>query len=296
MSFLNGIYKFLWKEVEKGDNKRMSGQSLPDKITAIVDVPYADDGKKEHLLDFYYPEETSSKLPTIIDIHGGGLMYAYKELNKNYCYRLAERGFTVIGVNYSLAPENPYPACLKDVSAALTYIGDNIASYPCNPDEVFITGDSAGALLAAQAVLLSSSEELRKAFGVKPINLDFKAAGYTSGMFEMSSGLAKFLAPGIFGKGGAKKSAFSKYLPFADVMDKGKMPPCYLVTSKEDMIRPATLHFKALLDEKGIENKLSDYPKGVGHKLEHVFSVLYPDYDESREVIAEMTEFFIAHI
>ena len=36
------------------------------------------DGNKYHLLDIYYPENAAEKLPVIIDIHGGGLMYAEK--------------------------------------------------------------------------------------------------------------------------------------------------------------------------------------------------------------------------
>ena len=77
MKLLDKGYKFFWNKIVAGnDAKRMAKQNLPDGIVAVVDIPYIDDGKKEHLLDIYYPEGTEAPLPVIIDIHGGGLMYA----------------------------------------------------------------------------------------------------------------------------------------------------------------------------------------------------------------------------
>ena len=113
-------------------------------------------------------------------------------------------------------------------------------------------------------------------------------------MFFFDSGWARLLSPGIFGKGGRRKSPYKNYLAFCDIIDKGKFPPTYFVTSKEDMLRKSTLMFKELLDDRGIENVLDDYPKGDGYKLEHVFSVLYPsEYPESVCTIDRMTKFFL---
>ena len=171
MHLLNKAYKYFWALTEERDRKRMEKQALPTGINAIFDIPYSEDRKNEHMLDVYFPEKYSDrKLPVIIDIHGGGLMYGNKELNKNYCYHLAERGFTVINVGYSLCPDNPYPCCIVDVMHALEYIGEHMDGYPCDRNRVFITGDSAGAMLAAYAVLISSSEELRKVYKTGKIN------------------------------------------------------------------------------------------------------------------------------
>ena len=296
MKLYDNLMNWFWNSVvKKNDEKRMVNQTLPEGVTAIVDIPYMDDGKKEHLLDVYFPEGTEGKLPTIIDFHGGGLMYAYKELNKNYCYHLVKRGFAVINVSYSLSPEYRYPTCVVDVMNALAWIGKNIGAYPCDKSKVFLTGDSAGGLLAANAVLINTSKELQDLYGVQQPDLDIKAVGLTSGMFFYDSGLAKFLAPCIF-KGGIKKSEYKDYLAFCDIIDKGTFPPAYLVTSAEDMIHEATLGFVELLKDRNVEYVLDDFPKGGPNKLEHVFSVLYPsEYEESVTTIDHMTQFFLAH-
>ena len=292
-------YHFFWdKIIKSADEKRMAKQTLPDGVSAILDIPYIDDGKVEHLLDIYFPEGAKEKLPVIIDMHGGGLMYGYKELNKNYCYHLVKRGFVVINISYSLSPENVFPAHIKDAMAALEWIGKNIDSYPiCDKNAIFLTGDSGGGLLAAYSCLIATSEKLQQVFGVNKPDLTFKAAGFTSGMFYYEIGIAKYLIPGIFGKGGMKKSPYKEYIQLEDIFDLGSFPPSYMVTSTQDFIHDSTTKFKAFLDSKGVENEMDDFGINPDHKLEHVFSVGYPsEYEESVQTIDHMTDFFKKHI
>lgn len=295
MRILNGLYERFWNGLVRAkDEKRMSKQKLPDGICSIVDVPYREDRLNEHLLDVYYPESAEGKLPVIIDMHGGGLMYGYKELNKNYCFHLASRGFAVFNVSYSLAPAHPFPVCLVDAMNAVCFIGEHFNLGPCDSERVFLVGDSAGALLAMHVAALCEDAELRAVYGASEPGFRIRAVGLISGMFYFDSGLARLLAPGIFGKGGFSKSPFRPYLAPESALRSGKFPPAHLTTSREDMIRSATLRFKKLLDAKGVACALSDFPRARGRKLEHVFSVLYPaEYPESVAAIDEMTAFFL---
>ena len=57
---LDPLYKVFWRKIVKNsDEKRMVNQTLPSGIVAINDIPYVDDGKQEHLLDIYYPENAT---------------------------------------------------------------------------------------------------------------------------------------------------------------------------------------------------------------------------------------------
>ena len=96
MSIVAKLGPRVWAKVEAADNKRISSQTLPEGVQAVLDVPYLEDGAKEHLLDIYTPDDFEKPLPLIIDIHGGGLMYGYKEINKNFCYHRARDGIMVI--------------------------------------------------------------------------------------------------------------------------------------------------------------------------------------------------------
>ena len=72
MSIVAKLGPRVWAKVEAADNKRISSQTLPEGVQAVLDVPYLEDGAKEHLLDIYTPDDFEKPLPLIIDIHGGG--------------------------------------------------------------------------------------------------------------------------------------------------------------------------------------------------------------------------------
>ena len=90
MYILKPILDKNWENTGKMDAKRIASQTEPEGLVKILDIPYIDDGEKAHLLDIYYPEGTTEKLPVIIDIHGGGWMYGYLEITKKFCLKLAE--------------------------------------------------------------------------------------------------------------------------------------------------------------------------------------------------------------
>ena len=57
---------------------------------------------------------------TLLYLHGGGWVLGTIQSHFSIMARLAElTGFTVIGIDYGLAPEAPFPAGLNDAVAAL---------------------------------------------------------------------------------------------------------------------------------------------------------------------------------
>ena len=146
MALFMALCNAFWKNVEKNDIKNIASQTEPEGIKRIYDIAYIDDGHPLHRLDVYYPENTEGKLPVIIDIHGGGWMYGNKELNRIYCLNLAKRGYTVFNMSYRLVPEVTVYDQLKDVMAAIDYIAKHLEDYPCDANNIMLTGDSAGKL------------------------------------------------------------------------------------------------------------------------------------------------------
>ena len=89
-----------WFAVRHKDRLRTVPFSLSDGIEEVKDVDYFGDGKSEHMLDIYFRSGENTGRPVVLSIHGGGWMSGVKENNRNFCIRLAERGFTVFNVNY----------------------------------------------------------------------------------------------------------------------------------------------------------------------------------------------------
>lgn len=257
------------------------------------DIPYIPDGNHGHLLDIYGPKDADENTPTVVNIHGGGLFAAYKEVARSFNYRWAKRGYNVVALSYRRLPDVTLIDQLRDVFAALSFVREHANDFGLNMKYVFLTGDSAGALLSLFALAINNSEALQDAFSLAPHGIDFKAANAISIMLDTVRG-------GVLGTIGDNiLSAEDRDKPFAKyVKDPARMipettlPPLFLVTSEEDLLRNDTLKYKTLLDAAGVPNRLIDEPKGKTHKLVHVFPVKYSAYEESERISTEVHAFF----
>lgn len=281
----------------RSDNKRLARQNYPtDDLTLVRDVPYINDGTVEHLLDIYYPKVPLGKLPVIIDIHGGGLMYGDKELNRFSNHELARRGFAVINVSYRLIPTVYFWDQMSDILAVFRFVETLSDNYPLDLSRVYCLGDSAGGLLTFMSVAINQSEELQTIFDLHGSRLTFKAIGLVSTMLETRrKDFLKVIDPYITTAQQATDKVGDYLQKPALVLRKTKLPPCWLVTSSEDFLHKESLELKALLDEVGVENMLIDWPKGKGRTLQHVFQITYPKYPESQQMADSLTAFFKAH-
>ena len=104
--------------------------------------------KEKNLLDIYYPE-ADRKVPVVIWFHGGGLAAGQKEIPA----ALKNKGFCVVGVGYRLSPKVKGATCIADAAAAIAWVYKNIDRYNGDPDQLFVSGHSAGGYLALMAVM-----------------------------------------------------------------------------------------------------------------------------------------------
>jgi acetyl esterase len=119
----------------------------------LRDLPYVDDGRREHRLDLWIPRNRTGQLPVVIYIHGGAFHYLSKETHWLMALSFARAGYIVANVEYRLAPEHPFPAAIEDVCRAAQWVRERVESYGGDPDRVAIAGESAGANLATALTL-----------------------------------------------------------------------------------------------------------------------------------------------
>lgn len=294
---LTPLMKLFWKYTGYMDNKRIASQKPTQGIKQILDINYAGDTQKAHLLDIYYDETATRKLPVIIDIHGGGWMYGYKEINKHYCLTLAARGFCVASINYRLCDKVFWNDQIKDVFSALSFLADILKDYPADLDNVFLTGDSAGGQLACVTAAINESDELRKDFGIEPCTLKFKAVGAVSPAVNLSNTnpVFKLMIVPLLGEK-YKENEFYKYMDFRNIATNS-LPDFYVITSTGDFVRKQSYELCDILKNAGVKHTLHDFDDLLdGKKLQHVFSVTNPYSRPGRRAVYEMTEFFKEHI
>ena len=97
----------------------------------------------------YKREGLKENLPCIVYIHGGAFIGGSLDVSENPCKLIAEGiNGVVISVDYSLAPENPYPLGLNNCRKVVEYIEENNFLYGIDKNKIGIVGESAGANLA----------------------------------------------------------------------------------------------------------------------------------------------------
>ncbi|WP_344716239.1 alpha/beta hydrolase [Gordonia defluvii] len=76
---------------------------------------------RDTLFDIYRANSADGPAPTIVWIHGGGWVSGDKADPAHYLSRLAGAGFTVVSLNYSLAPQRHYPLAIRQLNEAMSH-------------------------------------------------------------------------------------------------------------------------------------------------------------------------------
>lgn len=224
-------------------------------------------------------------------------MYGYKEINKYFCLKLAERGFLVASINYRLADTVLFCEQIKDIFAALSFLKDELQKYPADTNNVFLCGDSAGGHFASVTATVNITPDYQKDFGVSYCGLDFKAVGAVCPAIDLiSPNILLNMQLGVLLGKNYKKSKFYKYMDFSRIATY-KLPPFYVVTSDGDFIQSQAYRLRDILDEYGVKNFFENYSDILdGKKLQHVFGVVNPYSKPAERFITAMTNFFKEHI
>lgn len=279
---------------ETNDAMRLRKQRYDTSDLEIFsDIPYMEDGDEGHLFDVYRPKGAPADVPVIVNIHGGGLFASYKAVNTWFNHEWARMGYAVVSLSYRRIPDTTLIHQIEDVMTALRFLRENRGRYGLNLDKCYLTGDSAGALLALFVLSLEGSEALRSAFGIASSGIRFRAAGLISIMLDTTRRDLMFFMRNVVSDEADEGKPYRKYLlDPVSMLKESALPPLYLVTSAQDLIRKDTLKFDRALSEAKLPHQLLDFPKGDKEKLVHVFSVQYPLWPESRIVYQEIDNYF----
>lgn len=94
--------------------------------------------------------------PLILNFHGGGFIKGRSSRDKRYCCFLADMLNCIVwDVDYSLAPEHPFPTAVKEAHAVLEYAAANASSLGIRQDKIALSGHSAGGTLVAAALIIA---------------------------------------------------------------------------------------------------------------------------------------------
>lgn len=219
----------------------------------------------------FVPKSNVNRSHVIVYVHGGGWVNCDTITHGAIMTDLASlTGYEVLGPEYPLAPENPYPAGLD---AVCDLIADICTSRPST--KIILGGDSAGANLALAAALRLRDE------GHKPLAALLLWYGCYRKTFDTKSHVS-------FGNGehglttDSMRQCWDWYLgdhtapTYGDLSaaDVSGLPPCYLGEAELDCLADDTKWLAGVLAGAGVAHTYEQYPD-VNHGFIH-FGQFYP--------------------
>jgi acetyl esterase len=133
--------------------------SRPERhgVEVLRDISY---GREPWMkLDVWRPvDRPANGAPALLYIHGGGFRILSKDTHWVMGLAFARAGYTVFNVNYRLAPRDPFPAAVEDVSEAFRWVVDRGRSFGADASKLVIAGESAGANLTLALTLAATHE------------------------------------------------------------------------------------------------------------------------------------------
>ena len=127
-------------------------------VTVERDIQYGQ--HERHRLDVFKPENAESEPRGVfIFVHGGGFVRGDKRnpdspYNDNVALWAMRHGMIGVNITYRYAPEFQFPCGAQDVAAAVAWVRANIAEHGGDPDRIFLSGTSAGAVHVAHYVAI----------------------------------------------------------------------------------------------------------------------------------------------
>jgi len=106
-------------------------------------------------LRIHDPQATDAPKPALIYLHGGGWTLfsidTHDRVMREYAHRA---GVVVVGVDYALAPEAPFPAALEQIVEVVRWLARGGGGPQIDTRKIAIGGDSAGGNLAVSTALV----------------------------------------------------------------------------------------------------------------------------------------------
>jgi len=225
----------------------------------------------------------------VLYLHGGGYVMGSIHTHRAMIARIARASQAkALALNYSLAPEKPFPAAVNDSTAAYKWL----LARGYKADKIVISGDSAGGGLAISTLLALRDSKVSLPAGAAPISPWTDLTGSGESVVSRAAvdpmvaneGLLR-MAKQYAGTNDPKDPLISPV--FADMRG---LPPLLFQVGDAEVLLDDSTRVAGRAKAAGVDVKIEVWPEMV--HVWHVFAKILP---EGQQAIDRIGEFVIAH-
>ncbi|KAK2997044.1 hypothetical protein RJ639_001423 [Escallonia herrerae] len=155
-----------WQQ-ELADEEWKVTDGSPDSLPLAVTLSYlcqdffklAITTSSQVRLDLYLPKDCNGPKPVVAFVTGGAWIIGYKAWGSLLGQQLSERDIIVACIDYRNFPQGTISDMVKDASQGISFVCNNIAEYGGDPNRIYLMGQSAGAHIAACALVEQAISE-----------------------------------------------------------------------------------------------------------------------------------------
>jgi acetyl esterase len=256
---------------------------VPEGIETIPSIRYAANDPDAYM-DAYFHRDTArvkNKLPVIVWTHGGGLISGAKSQVSNYCKILAAKGYLVIAIDYTLAPEANYPTPIQQLNAALAFLSSNPDRLPADTSFFVLAGDSGGSMISAATANVITSPSYAEKTKIKPglTAQQLKGLLLYCGIYELDhlnteGTFGSFLNSVMWAYFDTKDLSKDPYAQTASVTNylTHSFPPTFISAGNNDPLLPQSKLLAEKLSGLSVPTDLLFFPKdhvpALGHEYQ----------------------------
>lgn len=255
-------------------------QHLPAGVTSSSHRYDANDPAA--VLDIHRAATANRDGPVIVWIHGGGFVSGRRSDITNYAKVLAGQGFTVINVDYTIAPEATYPGPIRQVSTALSFLLQRKDELSLGAARFVLAGDSAGAQIAAQTAAVVTNPDYARLVGITPGVMPEQLAGTLlycgvydiSGMGKDGGVLGWFVGSAGWAYSGRRdwrEDPMFQTMSVAPHITKA-YPPTFISAGNADPLGPQSVAIAEAISKAGVPVERlffpPDYKPPLGHEYQ----------------------------
>lgn len=274
------------KKIKKGELRKRIGNAEPQwkcpehfKLTVIE--------RENFQMEYLESREEPNKDKVILQLHGGGYIGAMRNSYRMFAglYNEVSHGMSVLTPDYRVAPENPYPAALKDAYEAYCYLLND----GWFAEQIILAGDSAGGGLAMALCHYLKALGMQLPCGIIAMSpwTDLTASG--------ESYDTNYEKDPLFGKTRDSMIYNNDYVGDNDRMnmyisplfgDFREFPPMLLQVGSYEMLLSDSVSVAAKAREQGVRVRLSIYDG-----MFHLFQMAAKMLPESKRAWIEIGKF-----